>query len=92
MPLRVDECDWYCDECDALLNDQEDFDLYCGVWECTECGHKNKIAESEIIDNQIAVEVYDNEYYKEKEEVPEGCKACGGNYPYCKSGCNMFDD
>lgn len=24
--------------------------------------------------------------------VPVGCSACGGNYPYCKDGCPLFDD
>lgn len=24
--------------------------------------------------------------------VPVGCRACGGNYPYCKDGCPLFDD
>lgn len=23
---------------------------------------------------------------------PEGCIACGGPYPYCKSSCKVFDD
>lgn len=26
------------------------------------------------------------------EQVPEGCAACGGPYPSCKSSCNLFDD
>lgn len=25
-------------------------------------------------------------------KIPEGCRACGGPYPSCKSSCNMFDD
>lgn len=24
--------------------------------------------------------------------VPSGCRACGGPYPMCRDGCNMFDD
>lgn len=24
--------------------------------------------------------------------VPEGCKACGGPYPSCKTSCKIFDD
>ena len=24
--------------------------------------------------------------------VPVGCSACGGDYPYCKDSCPMFDD
>ena len=26
------------------------------------------------------------------DEVPEGCAACGGPYPYCTTSCPLFDD
>jgi hypothetical protein len=26
------------------------------------------------------------------DSIPEGCSACGGPYPLCKDGCNIFDD
>lgn len=26
------------------------------------------------------------------DDMPEGCKACGGPYPDCTSSCKMFDD
>lgn len=26
------------------------------------------------------------------EEIPEGCAACGGPYPNCKTSCKLFDD
>lgn len=25
-------------------------------------------------------------------DIPEGCAACGGEYPLCKDSCPMFDD
>lgn len=25
-------------------------------------------------------------------DIPEGCRACGGDYPFCRSGCSLFDD
>lgn len=28
----------------------------------------------------------------EDDDIPEGCAACGGPYPYCKTSCKMFDD
>jgi len=24
--------------------------------------------------------------------TPTGCRACGGNYPLCRMGCNLYDD
>lgn len=26
------------------------------------------------------------------DDIPEGCKACGGPYPHCKTSCSIFDD
>ena len=26
------------------------------------------------------------------EDIPIGCRSCGGPYPNCKSSCPMFDD
>ena len=26
------------------------------------------------------------------EDIPEGCRSCGGDYPNCKDSCPMFDD
>ena len=25
-------------------------------------------------------------------DIPEGCKACGGDYPNCADSCPIFDD
>ena len=30
--------EWFCDNCDASLDDQPGFDVNCGIWTCTECG------------------------------------------------------
>lgn len=49
MEERFPNIDWYCDECDAYLNDQPGFDDHCDVWVCTECGCENKISEDQII-------------------------------------------
>ena len=27
-----------------------------------------------------------------KNDIPEGCIACGGPYPSCMTSCKMFDD
>ena len=33
-------------------------------------------------------------WYEEEDSghIPEGCRACGGDYPYCKMSCPLFDD
>ena len=76
-----DECDWHCDCCDALMNDQPGFTTATGEWICTECGAVNDVSEDNIL--------YDS---GDEDEIPEGCAACGGDYPNCKDSCPMFDD
>ena len=75
----LDDCDWYCDDCDAYLNIQPGFSTSCGEWECTKCGCINYIDEDNIIE-------------EDEDDVPEGCAACGGPYPDCKYSCKLFDD
>ena len=48
MSERFPEIDWYCDRCNACLNDQPGFDDHHYVWKCTECGHKNSISSDDI--------------------------------------------
>ncbi len=84
---KLSQYDWFCDNCHSFLNTQTGFDAYCKHWKCTECGHINKIAKSEIIfDND------DESFYENDDEIPEGCAACGGPYPCCKTSCKIFDD
>lgn len=40
--------DWYCDSCNAHLNDQVGFNTESGKWECTECGHVNSVSDEDI--------------------------------------------
>ncbi len=86
------EFEWWCDECDASLDEQPGFYPECGTWICTECGCVNLIAESEIVDNDYK----DNDAFYEdgndEDDIPEGCAACGGPYPSCKISCPAFDD
>ena len=34
----------------------------------------------------------DDGYDGYDEAVPEGCAACGGDYPNCKASCPLYDD
>ena len=89
--IDLSKIEWHCDNCDALLNDQDGFDADCGTWKCEECGHENLIDESEIIwvNNDDDDEDEDDD---DEDAVPKGCAACGGPYPLCKDGCPIFDD
>ena len=119
--------DWYCDSCNALLNNQDGFDVDCGSWKCTECGCSNDIDEFNIreelpseeyvtvfCDHDRAIDEavdelerkYDRGIYSfgseilndymndenDEDNIPEGCVACGGPYPSCKTSCPLFDD
>lgn len=30
--------------------------------------------------------------YDEFDDMPEGCLACGGDYPHCVDSCPLYDD
>ncbi len=82
--IDLSEIDWYCDNCNAYLNIQTGFNANCGSWECEECGYENLIDESEII--------WEEDEDDDVDDIPEGCRACGGPYPLCTDGCPLFDD
>lgn len=48
MGERFPNIEWYCDKCNAYLNNQAGFDDNYDEWRCTKCGHKNTISEDEI--------------------------------------------
>lgn len=52
MSERFPGIDWYCDRCNAYLNDQPGFDDHHYVWKCTECGHKNSISADDIYESE----------------------------------------
>jgi len=43
--------EWYCEQCEELLNEQDDFDDDSDEWTCTECYHTNSISEKVIAGN-----------------------------------------
>ena len=51
MPRYIDLADyeWFCDNCNDSLDNQDGFDPYCGEWKCTKCGHVNQIDEFHIV-------------------------------------------
>ncbi|MGG7212874.1 Sec23/Sec24 zinc finger-containing protein [Clostridium nigeriense] len=53
---RFPNTDWWCDRCNAYLNNQSGFNDHKYIWQCTECGHKNSISGSNIYESE--------DYYK----------------------------
>lgn len=43
--------EFYCDQCGAHLNEQEDFDDHVGEWKCRACGFVNEISEHVIYES-----------------------------------------
>lgn len=46
---EVEDCNWFCDNCNDLLNEQSGFSYDCKTWECKKCGHLNYIDSNNII-------------------------------------------
>lgn len=67
---NLNDYDWYCDECNALLNNQAGFNTYGGTWTCTKCGNLNYIDESEILDSSEA-EAFENSGFESYSEFVE---------------------
>ncbi|MBR3864140.1 MAG: hypothetical protein IKJ19_03355 [Clostridia bacterium] len=92
MSIYDKNCDWYCDNCDAHLNNQCGFNTLFGHWTCTKCGWDNDVSDSNILFGEeeefvrlayivcphcaAHMQTYDSEYFK--------CPDCGcsGRYDY----------
>ena len=48
---RFGAVNWWCDNCDALLNIQPGFSDSYDTWTCTECGCENELSEENIWDD-----------------------------------------
>lgn len=60
---------------------------------CPVCGHRMR-RDRDIFGNWDG-ETYVCDYCAEgydDDDIPEGCRACGGPYPDCTDSCPMFDD
>lgn len=41
-------CDWFCDCCNTLMNNQPGFSTSSGSWICSECNHFNDVSSDNI--------------------------------------------
>lgn len=69
---------YVCKLCDIELI--PDGDTYI----CENCGRE--YSEDELDDLTTYVT------FDDPDDMPSGCKACGGPYPSCKTSCKLFDD
>lgn len=74
---------WICFECQGAMKKADEFVLVCD-----DCGHS-----VDIVDYGHEEETHNSLFgYKPyKDDVPEGCSACGGPYPSCKTSCALFN-
>ena len=52
MSIFDRDCEWYCDNCDAHLNNQSGFSTFSGSWTCTECGWNNDVTDDNILSGE----------------------------------------
>lgn len=46
---RFNDVEWFCDNCNDCLREQEGFSDWCDYWNCSKCGYENHIALEEIV-------------------------------------------
>ncbi|MBQ8067134.1 MAG: hypothetical protein IJ201_02165 [Solobacterium sp.] len=52
LDQRYPGIEWYCDRCEAHLNEQEGFTDRNPIWVCTACGYENRIGADVIFNNR----------------------------------------
>lgn len=67
--LVDDDIIWYCDGWHSVLNEQDGFNTYSGIWTCVECGHVNDVTSDNVYESE--------ESYQETMGIPR-CPCCGG--------------
>lgn len=59
---------------------------------CMECGNHAYFKDDGDLYYEHNPEDDYEEYYGEEDDIPEGCRSCGGDYPNCVDGCNLMND
>ena len=54
--FNPDDYDWWCDECNASLDEQEGFFSTCGIWTCDVCGWINLIDENSDLEGNGTID------------------------------------
>lgn len=81
-----------CNICGALMEQTTDPETGYAIFRCPAC-HWKVDEEDYEYDWGEPIEWTDQMKNMFGGEVPpEGCRACGGPYPYCKSSCKLFNE
>ena len=70
-------------------------ELISGLWSMDQDEFETKYASlssgdmSKVSD---AIDKMQTDWLDDDGLIPEGCAACGGDYPNCTSSCSLFDD
>ena len=80
LERRFPGIEFFCDQCNAHLNEQEGFTDHLDFWQCRKCGHVNPINMNEIYENvedynngiqRLTVDGYKRSIEKRRKEVEE---------------------
>lgn len=81
-----------CNKCEAVMDRREHPRCGNDIYTCPSCGWNVDVMDYEYEDDE------EEEWTEETLNMyagnvpPDGCRACGGPYPSCKSSCPIFDE
>lgn len=67
--------------------------------DCPDCGATMRLVNGVYVCKSCGLEIEEDDFHKISiygdddfdDDIPEGCAACGGDYPNCAESCPMFD-
>ena len=90
----IDNGSAICNKCGALM-DQTDYpETGYAIFKCPSCGWQIEEEDYEYDDGDPEPKEWTDQMKNmfDDDIPPEGCIACGGPYPHCKTSCKLFDD
>ena len=76
----------HCPVCNSIISLESSVEFFCDA--CKSAFWMDDNGE------WILDDINDDDYneFDETMEIPEGCAACGGDYPNCIDSCNLMSD
>lgn len=74
-----------CLECGTIIK------LKNGKYKCPNCGFEVDEDSYFEVDSNGNLITEEWQRYEDEDDIPEGCIACGGDYPRCTESCPMYD-
>ncbi len=72
-----------CVNCEKTMTWSDQF----REWQCPNCG-TTAWQDDDCGSDEICFDSPD----EDEDDIPEGCAACGGDYPNCTSSCPLYDE